>query len=139
MTNPTPLTIAAVAAEAHEISAKHGWWRNADGTAHGIDKIPEKLALVHSEISEALEEYRSGIDVRRIYYTHRWDAGSDRPVYADDTDPKIKPDGFGVELADAIIRIADLATYYGIDLERAIRLKLAHNRTRPMRHGGKVC
>ncbi len=40
-----------------------------------------------------------------------------------------------VELADAVIRIADLCGHLGIDLEAAIDLKMAYNETRPFKHG----
>jgi NTP pyrophosphatase (non-canonical NTP hydrolase) len=45
--------------------------------------------------------------------------------------------GFPSELADIVIRVADLAGALGIDLAEAIRIKLAFNRTRTHRHGGK--
>lgn len=46
-----------------------------------------------------------------------------------------KPEGVAVELADAVIRIADLCGHLGIDLEAAIDLKMAYNETRPFKHG----
>lgn len=103
---------------AHALADYKGWW----DTAHDEPpNIPEKLALIHSEISEALEEYRNGhpVDARRT--------------------ENGKPEGFSIELADALIRIFDLCGYYGIDLEGAVRIKHEYNATRPMRHGGKVC
>lgn len=100
---------------AHENAVAHGWWTELDTQPN----IPEKLALIHSEISEALEEYRSN---RMANWTG--DHG--------------KPEGFAVELADAVIRIADLCGYLKIDLAKAIGLKHEYNRGRPYRHGGKV-
>lgn len=43
----------------------------------------------------------------------------------------------GEELADAVIRIVDTAETMGIDLEEAITAKMAFNKTRPYKHGGK--
>lgn len=40
-----------------------------------------------------------------------------------------------VELADAVIRIADLCGYLGIDLDAVISEKMAYNETRPFKHG----
>jgi NTP pyrophosphatase (non-canonical NTP hydrolase) len=114
-------------AAVHANSRAHGFWPEIDdnggpGTTESraaVEKaIPLKLALIHSEISEALEEYRGG---RLLPYCG---AGG-------------KPEGFGVELADAVIRILDLAEALEIDLEAAIVDKHEFNVKRPYRHGGK--
>ena len=65
--------------------------------------IPEKLCLIHSEISEALEALRSG-------------------------------DSIGEELADAVIRIMDLAEYLDINLDYEIGIKHEYNKLRPFKH-----
>ena len=103
----------------HDISVQHGWWVKERN-------VGEALALVHSEVSEALEEWRKGLRLTAIYFNPD-DEGSYR-----------KPEGFPTELADILIRIADLAEGWGIDLEEAITLKTAYNRSRPHRHGGKL-
>ena len=46
-----------------------------------------------------------------------------------------KPEGVSIELADAVIRIADLCGQMGIDLETAIILKMDYNKSRPFKHG----
>lgn len=94
--------------------------------AHGFHdeppNVPEKLCLIHEEVSEALGEYRSG-------RMSLWFAAPGN----------LKPEGFGVELADTVIRIADLAESLGIDLEHLIAIKHEYNLTRPHEHGGRVC
>ena len=100
--------------KAHRNAVEHGW--HDDKRTFG-----ELIALCHSELSEALEEHRTGVG-----YTEEY------------TDPTLKPCGIPSELADVVIRIADMCGLYGIDLEAAIAKKMEYNRTRPYRHGGKV-
>lgn len=100
----------------HELAKAKGWWEEERG-------VPELLALIHSEVSEALEAYREQPEGFATYTI---------PV-----GPDGKPEGFAVELADAVIRILDCAEHLGIDLGRAILAKHAYNETRPYRHGGK--
>jgi len=94
--------------------------------AHGFHEQPttvgDRLMLIVSEIAEALEEYRNNHRPNEIYFN---------PEKPD------KPEGVPVELADAVIRIAEFSALYGINLGAAIEQKMAYNRTRPYRHGGK--
>jgi NTP pyrophosphatase (non-canonical NTP hydrolase) len=103
--------------KAHEMSRSKGWY---DGE-NAVRNVPEMLALIHSEVSEALEEYRVS------------DSLADTSI----RDEKGKPVGFASEIADVVIRIGDLCGYLGIDLESAVEAKMAFNATRPHRHGGK--
>lgn len=101
----------------HQTSKEHGWWEGKN-----LEVVPTKLMLIVSEIAEALEEYRDGNTIA-IYYDE--ESG--------------KPEGFGIELADAIIRIMDLAEWLGIDLAAAVVEKHEYNLTRSYKHGGKTC
>lgn len=105
------LTIAEIIFGAHQNSVAKGFWDTPQS-------LPESLCLVHSEISEALEDHRDGYPANHMYY-----------------DEKGKPCGIPSELADAVIRICDMCAYHDIDLEKAIREKMAYNATRPHMHG----
>ena len=99
-------------------TAEKSGWHEGELDANAI---AAKLALIHSEVSEALEELR-------VHPVHH--------AYTRESDGK--PEGFAVELADVVIRVMDLAGQLGFDLEKAIATKHEFNETRPHRHGGKV-
>jgi NTP pyrophosphatase (non-canonical NTP hydrolase) len=98
-----------VAQEVHATAKEKGWWdhdRN-DG---------EIIALLHSELSEALEALRHGnpADVKLPNFS-----------------------SVEVELADVVIRLADYGAARGYRIAEAVEAKMAFNATRTHRHGGK--
>lgn len=95
---------------AHEQSRKAGWWTDPK-TGDDLTKtfnVAEKLCLVHSEISEAMEGHRKNL--MDDHLPHRT--------------------MIEVELADAVIRIADLAGAMRLDVGGAIAEKLEYNKSR---------
>lgn len=82
------------------------------------DECGESIALIHSELSEALEEWR--VWKNTLYWS-----------------PDNKPEGVGAELADVLIRLLHLSATLGIDLDHIVGLKMEYNNTRSHRHGGK--
>ena len=96
---------AAEAHEAHE--ANRVWWFREDGSPIKRNK-GELIALMHSELSEALEGVRK--------------------LLPDDHLPHRVAEE--VELADLLIRVFDYAGAFGLDLEGAYREKMAYNASR---------
>jgi NTP pyrophosphatase (non-canonical NTP hydrolase) len=97
--------------------------------------IDQKLLLVISEICEAQEELRFGKKILDVYYK-----GMERPYYSAGGSMKHfplteKPEGFAIELADAIIRLFHIGHALGINLQEVIDLKARYNRTREHKHG----
>ncbi len=108
------------------------------GTGKVSRNILEMLILVHSEISEAVEFFRTGNEGHELYEVFAAGFRNRKGEWVPKVDRKTgmpKPDGFAIELADAVIRIMDLAEYLHIDLAGAIAAKNAFNQLRPYRHG----
>lgn len=90
----------------HDLAYKAGWWDYDNETTSLI--YAAKIALVHSEISEALEGIRKNTMDAHLPYRKSVE----------------------VELADALIRIFDLAGAMGLDLDGAVEEKLDYNQER---------
>lgn len=106
---------------AYRTARAHGFWTDVgDDWAEGdpwnnTDPhfINTKLVLIISEVVEAMEEHRA-------------------------PDRSERYGAFADELADIVIRTADLAGHLGIDLEERVRDKMDVNDERPVMHGGKA-
>jgi hypothetical protein len=102
------------------------------GFHEGELNVDQKLMLTVGEIAEAQEELRAGHAPTEVYYNEKY---STVPYPDDVSDIRYKPEGFGIELADALIRIADLAGAVNIDLQKMVEIKMAYNASRPHKHG----
>lgn len=101
--------LCELAKQIYEANKAKGFWSdNVSDRNRG-----ELIALVHSELSEALE--------------------ADRKQLKDDHLPEY--DGFDVELVDALIRLFDMFGAYNIPLDEILQKKLQYNAARPYKHG----
>lgn len=110
--------------EVYENTVAKGWYDKERS-------FGDMVALLHSEVSEALEAFRDrGLEAAEEHYDVRCAMGNDCRCTP-------KPIGVGSELADVFIRLLDTCHRYGIDLANEYEKKMTYNRTRPYRHGGK--
>jgi NTP pyrophosphatase (non-canonical NTP hydrolase) len=111
------MTIFDLQEAVHKTAVDKGWYDEPRS-------FGDLIALVHSELSEALEAFR---ETGTVGWTVRSAVGGPG-----------KPEGAAIELADAIIRILDMAEHYGVDMQQMLGMKMEYNKTRPFRHGGKA-
>lgn len=99
-----------LAKEIHADNVAAGWWKDKDGVDIRTNPycFSNKLALCHSELSEALEADRKGLNDSHL--PHR--------------------DGREVEIADALIRLLDLCGAYNLDIGGALVEKSLYNQKR---------
>ena len=103
------MNLNETAKQVRKIAADHGfisvveedWYKD-------IRRVCTSLALIHSEVSEALEAVR--LDNKSNFFE---------------------------ELADAVIRVLDLVGAFPVDFENVISKKIEFNKNRPQMHGGK--
>lgn len=97
------MSLDDLAEEIHATAREKGFWRDE----HERSFDAQRIALIHSELSECLEELRSGA---------AWLSPRE-------------------ELADALIRILDFAAGKGWSMDKAVQEKMEKNRARPHLHG----
>lgn len=98
-----------LAVECYQIAEQNGFWEMG---GNPVNK-GEKIALMHSELSECLEAIRKPNPDKHL------------PHFSSEV----------VELADCIIRILDYCGRYNLPIEQAVYEKMEFNKTRPYKHG----
>lgn len=134
------MNINELTKDIHQNAVDHGW--HYEPRSFG-----DVVALCHSELSEALEEYRNGKpmlycaecgDFRCNGRNGEMSCEECYAIRAEAAKVPHKPEGVAVEMIDCVIRILDWCGKEGIDVEKILKIKHEYNKTRPYRHGGKV-
>lgn len=147
------MSLNELAKEIYENNKQKGFWPD-EGERNPL----EVLALIHSEVSECLEEIRDG----KWAESTSWHSTTGTRFPRDgriENDPDgtwllfaeervritedmwrgwgyvPKPEGVPSELADIIIRVLDACGAWGINIEKAVREKIEYNATRDYKHG----
>ena len=107
-------SFSALAEAAHANSASHGFWDNREKDP--ISYKLSRIALMHSELSEAVEGIRKGLMDDHLPHCTMEEA----------------------ELADVIIRVLDYSAGFGLDVGRVVIEKMRYNEGRPHMHGDKA-
>ena len=115
------MNLSELQREAHAIAKDHGWW-DEERT------FGDLIALVHSELSEALEAYRENPTMGTSLH-NLLEAGGSTVVGSRFL---VKPEGVACELADVVIRVADMAEHYEEDLASEIETLRRENDERDM-------
>lgn len=124
-----PQTLEQMEQEVYEVNLKNGWFE--DARTFGDD-----CARLHTEISEMFDAYRDhGYEdaTKTVRYVGRDILTETNPVPIENP----KPEGVGSEVADVLIRLLDTCRRRGIDLRAEYERKVAFNRTRGYKHGGR--
>lgn len=121
------MTIRELQKKVHENAMDKGFWDAPHN--FGTD-----LMLVVSELGECVEAHRCGefanieaFNELMVNETYDFETCFKREI----------KDSVEDELADALIRILDIAEGYSIDLQKHIELKMEYNAKRPKLHGKK--
>lgn len=141
------MTITELQQLAHSRAKEKGFWPvemvRSEETPEGFKSftresqlhISEKLALIHSELGEATEALRK--ELHTMPHNLNTVISTDKDDVFERRFKTLVKDTFEDELADALIRLLDLAGACGINLQTHVEQKLRYNATREHLHGKK--
>lgn len=141
----------------HQNSKDKGFWDEGETTVSGLIvdgcmgqqqasikykskpwNFGEKVALIHSELSEMFEAWRKGIgDHPTDKIIRIMDPNSSSP-HTDENGMRHMTN-IEEEVADVFIRLMDLCGKLDIDVGRVVLAKMEYNQNRPHMHGGRKC
>jgi NTP pyrophosphatase (non-canonical NTP hydrolase) len=111
--------------EIHDNAILKGFWEEPVN-------LGEKMMLIVTEVAEMCEAHRKGIKMNTSI-----DAViglTDNEDFKRDFEAKVK-DTFEDEMADALIRLLDMAKRQNIPIMKHIEAKMRYNSLRPYKHG----
>jgi hypothetical protein len=127
------------------VNEEKGWNEGAKEKAIG-----DWCMLKVTEIAEAYEDHRAGRSPTEIYWEdesgRKYSYGQTREAIAawandespsESEKPTFKPCGIPIEMIDTLYRVLHFCAVYGLDADELMEMKMAYNKTRPYRHGGK--
>lgn len=109
-----------------QIRESKGW------DAPSPENIDRKMLMAVGEVVEAQEHMRNGRRLDEIFFVH---TAVVSPVL--EGAPVPQPDGYPIEIADAVMRLLDIMYMNCGNVQRAFDLKMTYNAQRPMHHGGR--
>lgn len=107
--------LTELATKVHANAVEKGWYEDEPS-------FPQIIALCHSELSEALQEYRNN---------------PHEPIYTETDEGRSKPSGVYYEMVDCLLRILDYFGHQKVNVDALVKTKMEYNETRPYKHGGK--
>lgn len=141
-TNMLRVQLQSAASLVQQCNRDNGWFDAERSVLEGHMLIVTEVA----EMSEAWRETgladTTAPDPQIVDHEYQND-GHGRPEHAPHCECVVrpaklpKPEGYGSECADVLIRLLDQCTRDGVDLAGEFSRKLEYNRTRGYRHGGK--
>lgn len=127
------------------VNEEKGWNEDAKEKAIG-----DWCMLKVTEIAEAYEDHRDGRSPTEIYWEdeqgNKLTWAETRVIYngwRNDQSPReaekpiFKPCGIPIEMIDTLYRVLHFCAVYELDADELMEMKMAYNKTRPYRHGGK--